>query len=64
MLMTQGQQFSIFWQQAGHLEIHCSYQHYQRGKITLQLPVLMIELVLVATSYELSMMQNVLHLWL
>ena len=64
MLMTQGQQFSIFWQQAGHLEIHCSYQHYQRGKITLQLPVLVIELVLVATSYELWMMQNVLHLWL
>ena len=27
-LMTLGQQFSIFWQQAGYLEI-CSYQYYQ-----------------------------------
>ena len=35
---------------------HCSYQHYQPGKITLQVSVLMIELVLVATSYELWMM--------
>ena len=34
-LMTLGQQFSIFWQQAGHLEI-CSYQHYQPGKITFE----------------------------
>ena len=33
--------------------IRCSYQHYQPGKITLQVSVLMIELVLVATSYEL-----------
>ena len=31
-LMTMGQQFSRFWQQAGHLEI-CSYYHYQPGKI-------------------------------
>ena len=36
--------------------IHCSYQHYRPGKITLQVSVLMIELVLVATSYELWMM--------
>ena len=35
---------------------HCSYHHYQPGKITLQVSVLMIELVLVATSYELWMM--------
>ena len=62
--MTQGQQFSIFCQQTSHLEIHCSYQPYQQGKITLQLSVLMIELVLVATSYELWMMPNLLHLWL
>ena len=34
-LMTLRQQFSIFWQQAGHLEI-CSYQHYQPGKITFE----------------------------
>ena len=34
-LMTLGQQFSIFWQQAGHLEI-CSHQHYQPGKITFE----------------------------
>ena len=32
--------------------IHCSYQHYQLGKITLQVSVLMIE-YLVATPYEL-----------
>ena len=35
--------------------IHCSYQHYQPGKIALQVSVLMIE-YLVATSYELWMM--------
>ena len=37
-----------------------SYQHYQPGKITLQVSVLMTELVLVATSYELWMMLNLL----
>ena len=31
--------------------IHCSYQHFQPGKITLQVSVLMIE-YLVAMSYE------------
>ena len=34
---------------------HCSYQHYQPGKITLQVSVLMIE-HLVAEPYELWMM--------
>ena len=32
--------------------IHCSYQHYQPGKITLQVSVLTIEYLL-AMSYEL-----------
>ena len=54
-LMTRGQQFSIFWQQAGG-NIHCSYEDYQSGKITLQVSVLMIELVLDDTSYESRMM--------
>ena len=35
--------------------IHCSYQQFQPGKITLDFLVLMIE-YLVATSYELWMM--------
>ena len=34
-LMTLGQQFSIFWQQAGHLEI-CYYYHFQPGKINFE----------------------------
>ena len=54
-LMTRGQQFSIFWQQAGG-NIHCSYQYDQPGKISLQVSVLMIELVLDDTSYESCMM--------
>ena len=36
--------------------IHCSYQHYQPGKVNLQVSVLLIKLVLVATSYESWMM--------
>ena len=36
--------------------IHCSYQHKQPGKITLQVSVLIIELFLVSTSYELWLM--------
>ena len=40
--------------------IHCLYQHYQPGKINLQVSVLMIE-YLVATSYELWMMLYVLY---
>ena len=36
--------------------IHCSYQHNQPGKITLQVSVLIIELFLVSTSYELWLM--------
>ena len=47
-LMTQGQQ--LFG------NIHCSYQNQQPGKITSQVSVPMIELVLVATSYESWMM--------
>ena len=51
-IMTQWQKFSIFWQQLMSCgNIHRSYQHYQPGKITLQVSVLMIE-YLVATSYE------------
>ena len=34
------------------VKIHCSYQHYQAGKITSQVSVLMIEYFF-ATSYEL-----------
>ena len=33
--MTPGQQFSIFRQQAGHLEI-CSYLHYEPGNTTFE----------------------------
>ena len=40
--------------------IHCSYQHYQPSKITLQISMLMIE-YLVPKSYELWMMQYVLY---
>ena len=56
-IMTQWQKFSILWQQAGHEEIniHCSYHNYQRGKITLQVAVLITE-YLVATSGKLWMM--------
>ena len=50
-LTTRGQQFSVFWQQAGG-NIHCSYEDYQSGKIILQVSVLMIELILDDTSYE------------
>ena len=39
--------------------IHCSYQHYQPGKITLQVSVLIID-YLVATSYQLWMMYFVI----
>ena len=47
---------SIFWRQAGHCgNMHFSYQHYQPGKITLRVSVLMIEYI-VAASYELWMM--------
>ena len=40
--------------------MHCSYQHYQPGKITIQVSVLMTE-YLVAISYELCMMYYVLY---
>ena len=39
--------------------VHCSYQRYQPGNVTLHFSVLMIE-YLVATSCELRMMQYVL----
>ena len=48
--------FNIFATSRLSEKIYCSYQHYQPGKINLQVSVLMIELVLVATSYELLMM--------
>ena len=47
--------FSILATSRSCGNIHCSYQHYQLGKITLHFPVLMIE-YLVPTSYELWMM--------
>ena len=47
--------FSILATSRSCGNIHCSYQHYQPGKITLHFSVLMIE-YLVATSYELWMM--------
>ena len=57
-IMTRCQKFSIFLQQVEIYiscgNIHCSYQHHQPIKITLQALVLMIE-YLVATSYELWM---------
>ena len=40
--------------------MHCSYQHYQLGKITLYSSVLIIE-YLVSTSYELWMMKDELY---
>ena len=47
--------FSILVASKSNGNIHCSYQHYQPGKITLHFSVLIIE-YLVATSYELWMM--------
>ena len=55
-IMTQWQKFPIFLatrRSCGN--IHCSYQHYQPGEITLQVSMLMIE-YLVSVSYELWMM--------
>ena len=52
--------FSILATSRSCRNIHCSYQHYQPGKITLNFSVLMIE-YLVATSYELWMMKYVLY---
>ena len=46
--------FNILTTSSSCGNIHCSYQHYQLGKITLQVLVLIIE-YLVATSYELWM---------
>ena len=40
--------------------MHCSYQHYQLGKINLYSSVLIIE-YLVSTSYELWMMKDELY---
>ena len=48
--------FSILATSRSCGNIHCSYQHYQPGKITLHFSVLMIE-YLVATSYELWMIK-------
>ena len=51
--MTETQKFfNILAASRSCGNIHCSYQHYQPGKVTLQVSVLMIE-YLVATSYEL-----------
>ena len=52
--------FSILTTSRSCGNVHCSYQHYQPSKTTLYFSVLMIE-YLVATSYELWMMQYVLH---
>ena len=47
--------FNILETSRSSRNIHCSFEHYQPGKITLQVLVLMIE-CLVAISYELWMM--------
>ena len=47
--------FSILAKSRSCENIHCSYQHYQPGKITLHFSLLMIEYLVVA-SYELWMM--------
>ena len=52
--------FSILATSRSCGNIHCSYQHYQPGKITLHFSVLMIE-YLVATSYELWMIKYMLY---
>ena len=52
--------FSILVTNRSCGNIHCSYQHYQPGKITLHFSVLMIE-YLVATSYELWMIKCMLY---
>ena len=52
--------FSILATSRSCGNIHCSYQHYQPGKITLHFSVLMIE-YLVPTSYQLWMMLYVLY---
>ena len=43
--------------------IHCSYQHYEPDKITLEVSGLMT-VYLVATLYELRMIKYVLYFWL
>ena len=58
--MTQWQKFSVFWQQAGHVEIQIVLVNTKPGKITLHFSVLMIE-YLVATSYELWMIKYMLY---
>ena len=58
--LTQWQDFSILATSRSCENIHCSYQHYQPGKITLHFSVLMIE-YLVATSYELWMIKYMLY---
>ena len=52
--------FSLLATKKSRGNIHCSYQHYQPGKITLHFSVLMIK-YLVATSFELWMVQYVLY---
>ena len=49
--MTQTEDFSILATSRSCVNIHCSYQHHQPGKITLHFSVLIIE-YLVATSYK------------
>ena len=53
--MTHGRSFHYFGNSRSCGNIHCSYEHYQPGKITLHFTVLTIE-YLVAASYELWMM--------
>ena len=50
--MTQAEDFSILSTSRSCGNVHCSYQHYQPGKITLHFSVLMIE-YLIAASYKL-----------
>ena len=52
--MTQWQTFSLFWQQAGHVEIYNVFIN-TANQVTLHFSMLMIK-YLVVTSYELWMM--------
>ena len=62
-LMTQEQQFKIFWQKAGHLELYIVPISTTNQVILVSFKAV-IELVSVATPYELCMMLNLVYLWL
>ena len=63
MYDSMAEVFSILAASKSCGNIHCSYQHYQPGKITIYQPffsVLMTE-YLVTTSYELWMIKYMLY---